>query len=115
MVTWVQVSMLKIFCNLHFNPLNFFLIIFLGDLGSSFNAQNINKLGEDSGEIQLPIRPFVLPDIDPEIIGFSKDRDHIVKELLDETTKRRSVVSIWGAGGLGKTTLAQKVYNRYVP
>ncbi|XP_078163886.1 putative disease resistance RPP13-like protein 3 [Carex rostrata] len=74
-------------------------------------SYGINNLGEDSGEIQLPIRPFVLPDIDPEIIGFDKDRDHIVKELLDETTKRRSVVSIWGAGGLGKTTLAQKVYN----
>ncbi|XP_078162729.1 putative disease resistance RPP13-like protein 3 [Carex rostrata] len=74
-------------------------------------SYGINNLGDDSGEIQLPIRPLVLPDIDPEIIGFDKDRDHIVKELLDETNKRRSVVSIWGAGGLGKMTLAQKVYN----
>ncbi|XP_078153419.1 putative disease resistance RPP13-like protein 3 isoform X1 [Carex rostrata] len=71
----------------------------------------INTLGEDSGEIKLPIRPPVLPDIDPNVVGFKKDRDNIVKELLDETTKRCSVVSIWGVGGLGKTTLAQKVYN----
>lgn len=56
----------------------------------------------------------MLLDIDPDIVGFKEDQDHVVKKLLDETTKRRCVVSIWGAGGLGKTTLAQKVYNWYV-
>jgi signal recognition particle GTPase len=74
----------------------------------------INSLGEGSGGKRLPVRPPVLPDIeDTDVIGLDADRDNIVKELLDENTPRLSVVSIVGPGGLGKTTLAKKVYNRY--
>ncbi|XP_078153553.1 putative disease resistance protein At1g50180 [Carex rostrata] len=66
----------------------------LTEIETSRVRYGINALGEDSGEIRLPIRPPVLPDIDPDIIGFKEDQDHVVKELLDGTTKRRSVVSI---------------------
>ncbi|XP_078158095.1 disease resistance protein RPP13-like [Carex rostrata] len=67
--------------------------------------------GEDHRPNRLHVRPSVLYNIDPDIVGFEADRDYLVKKLLDETIKRRSGVSIWGPGGLGKSTLAQKVYN----
>lgn len=63
----------------------------------------------------LPVRPPVLPDIDANVVGFEADRNNVIKELLDEKTVNRcSVILIWGIAGLRKTTLARKVYNKYV-
>ncbi|XXG50866.1 hypothetical protein AAC387_Pa02g4772 [Persea americana] len=49
-----------------------------------------------------------------EIFGRDTVKDEFVNELVSETSKEKrpfSVVSIVGMGGLGKTTLAQLVYN----
>ncbi|KAJ3684564.1 hypothetical protein LUZ61_013728 [Rhynchospora tenuis] len=66
------------------------------------------------GPSRQPVRPVIIPEIDKtEVVGFEDDIKNICEQLCDQSVSRRSVISIVGPGGRGKTTLAIKIYNRY--
>ncbi|KAJ4796474.1 Disease resistance protein (CC-NBS-LRR class) family [Rhynchospora pubera] len=78
-----------------------------------WGVNNLGDNGEDVG-IRRPRMQFIVPDNDdPDVVGFDKDRDNIVKQLLAQNSRKRHVISIVAQGGVGKTTLAKKVYDRY--
>ncbi|XP_047947074.1 probable disease resistance protein RF45 [Salvia hispanica] len=74
-----------------------------------------SELGQDSSslskqEAQLrQLRETSAHDNEPHFVGMEEDIETLVSKMKDG--ERQRVVKIYGMGGLGKTTLAKKVYN----
>ncbi|CAM0953599.1 unnamed protein product [Alopecurus aequalis] len=67
--------------------------------GTNDNDPKVTGIYETSSNLETPI------------IGRTADKDKILSYLLHDMTVAITILSIYGIGGLGKTTLAKMVYN----
>ncbi|KAH9679180.1 hypothetical protein KPL71_026024 [Citrus sinensis] len=83
----------------------------IAKLSGEFNL--IERL-DDHRRVVHKEREATQPNVPPDIIGRDKDREKIIELLMqtsDGKSETVSVVPIVGIGGLGKTAVAQLVYN----
>lgn len=48
--------------------------------------------------------------IESHVVGRAKEKEDIIKLISQQATEKFQVISIWGMGGLGKTTLVKDIY-----
>ncbi|XP_047179573.1 disease resistance protein RPP13-like [Vigna umbellata] len=80
------------------------------DAFKEITNQSAVKEEEEKERAQSQLKKLRRNVEEEDVVGFDQDSKDIIKRLLEGDSNRKAV-SIIGMGGLGKTTLARKVYN----
>ena len=80
------------------------------DPGPSSTTDTLDDSNSRDGRCLTRVETNFVAFKESKLIGRESEKSRILKMISNEVSKDSEVISVWGMGGLGKTTLVKDVY-----